>query len=188
MAFYKYTAYRTPGSQPKALAYLDEMYRTQHYWHDWVVARTLMEEQAKEYKQKHGCPIREARNKVWTDYFDLDQHSEGTNENIERISRTFSSILNRIDIPYFFCQITIAKGIFEGMTKKDAVQEFRDWLEADPNNGIIHEMKLHPDFSVSIIGEPPTPKNKTQSKDQKDQKDRKVVRRLKISPKGKKKK
>ena len=152
---HQYKSYKTPLSQPRAIIYLDEAFRTQHFWHDWVVTRTLMEIEAKRYKREHQCSLRDARVRVWAEFTIADKERD---ETIYGIAKNCQKALRRIDIPVYFCHITIAKSILSGMNKTKAVKEFKEWLMADPMNGVIYEMKLNLDFTVSIIEDAPTPK------------------------------
>ena len=152
---HQYKSYKTPLSQPRAIIYLDEAFRTQHFWHDWVVTRTLMELEAKRYKRDNKCLLHEARVRVWAEFTIADKERD---ETIYGIAKNCQKALRRIDIPVYFCHITIAKSILSGMNKTKAVKEFKEWLMADPMNGVIYEMKLNPDFTVSIIEDVSTPK------------------------------
>ena len=152
---HQYKPYKTPLSQPRAIIYLDEAFRTQQFWHDWVVTRTLMEIEAKRYKREHQCSLRDARVRVWAEFTIADKERD---ETIYGIAKNCQKALRRIDIPVYFCHITIAKSILSGMNKTKAVKEFKEWLMADPMNGVIYEMKLNLDFTVSIIEDTPTPK------------------------------
>ena len=155
MKYHQYKQYKTPPSQPQAVIYLDEAFRTQHFWHDWVVTRTLMELEAKRYKRDRKCSIHEARIQVWAEFTIADKERD---ESIYSIGKDCQKTLRRIDIPFYFCHIMIATSILSGMRKTKAVKEFKEWLQADPMNGVIYEMKLNPDFTVSIIEETPTAK------------------------------
>lgn len=150
MTFHQYKPYKSSVYQPRAVIYLDEVFRTQHFWHDWVVTKTMMEIEAKACKKARECSLEEARIYVWTQFV---QRIQDETTNIGRISKDSRKALKRIDIPNYFCHLTIAKWMLAGKRKTEAVKEFKKWLDEDPNNGVVYEMKLNSDFTVTIINQ-----------------------------------
>ena len=142
----KYTKYKTPQNQSKAVKYWDKVYHGSDFWFDWIALKTTAEYHAKEIQEEEGLSLKEAREIVWNAYIDA---TEGNEDSPMWIAyEDFCMSLSDIGFAIYTPHLTIGTNIHYGHSEKKAKKMFVDWLRKSPKNPVYGLYRINEDLEI----------------------------------------
>ena len=137
MRYAKPQKYKTNPQQPKCVKYWDRVFLNSSIWVHWIVFKEIAEAYLPSIQEDFDCNLRTARSILWNNFIDAtcgDQDSPLWDDSGD----LFRALTER-ELAEYMMHLSIGSDINDGMTEKAAIQEYINWLEADPEENGTYE-------------------------------------------------
>lgn len=146
---FPYQPYTTPKTAPQAIHFWDNAYRQTTFWYDWLVLKSTAEFLRQDIQDCLGCTIEEADNAIWHDYIDATEGK--TASPMFEVYRNFCMTLTIDTFPLYCVYLSIGCDIHDGLSEREAIEKYKDWLLKDPKNPIYGDYRVHSDLTIHKI-------------------------------------
>lgn len=145
----QYTAYKTNRQAPKCVKYWDAIFRHTEMFLDWQTTFAAVEYHVPFIQKELKTSKQDARVLVWNAYCDAvtgDVNSPFFEE-FDHLCQVVSDDL----MPLFAMANSVGVDIHNGFSRREAEQEFRDWLAEDPQNRRFGPYQINDDLSIERV-------------------------------------
>ena len=139
--------FKTPRCEPNCVRYWDRKFRTMNIWFEWVATKSHIDSIIPEVKQELNVSKPDARIIVWTGFVAAIMHEESP---VESIYDDLLVAVEPEEFPLLFCHLMIGADIFEGHSEKQAVEQYKEWMQ-EGDNAIFGDYRITEDFRVVRI-------------------------------------
>ena len=139
-------SYITPRNHPKYVKFWDRKFQELSFWPDWIRLKRSIEDEIPFIQEDMECNKNHAIKIAWETYCDITEGDED-----ELFSDDYHHLINSIsveELPLYVAYTSIGTDMQRGLTEKQAIAEYIEWLHEDTEHRIFGDFVLLDDFTV----------------------------------------
>ncbi len=134
---------------PMCVRYWDRQFANLGFIHQWDALKQIVNEQLPIIRHEFECSHRESLEIAWETYIDA---SNGEVDNpFQQVYIQLVQSLSEAELPLYLCHTSIGSDIHLGLSESDAIAQYQQWLQDDPEHPIFGQWALTQTLQVIPI-------------------------------------